>query len=99
MKLAVVLTLVVILISLVAMPALAQDSGDTTDAQLQKKNHEDTDPFFDGNGGINRHQTIGDPGPNGADYGNYDGPRKDDGFIQQLWVAVNRWLIVLSALH
>ena len=100
MKLSAAITLAVVLVTLLALPALAQFPGDTADAQLQQKNHEDTDPFYDGNGGINRHQTDGDHGPNGEDYGNFDDSNKpNDGIIEQIWVALNRVLIVLSALH
>ncbi|RKZ15411.1 hypothetical protein DRQ53_09140 [bacterium] len=100
MKLLVAITMIAVLISLVASPALAQVSGGTADAQLQQKNHENTDPNYDGNGGINRHQTVGEPGPNGEDYGNFDESNKPGGsIIEQVWMTVNLWLIALSALH
>lgn len=99
MRRSVAIMLVVVLIGIVALPAMAQVPEGTADSQLQLKNHEETDPFYDGNGGINRHQTVGDPGPNGDDYGNHSKTVPDAGVFELAWIAVSSWIFSLAMLR
>ena len=91
------LFLIVALTGLVALPGVAQASEDAAAPQLQQKNHEETEPHFDGNGGINRHQTTGDHGPNGEEYGNYSDADPKIGTLELIWIAMTRWIVNLPA--
>ena len=90
------LLLIVALASLVTSAAVVQASEDEAAPQLQKKNHEETDPHFDGNGGINRHQTTGDHGPNGEEYGNYSGAEPKPRAFELTWGAMIGWIVDLA---